>query len=219
MAKLVGVRKQLFWTWWDTALHAVGPCEVPPGVALFGNANVGNFTKTNMRAPSQFPADDDFLILSAPMLVGFENEKLYGVLGRCARVRIQIGSKTLEEHPLPTAAVRSDRPPSQVVSDEDFVTQCGQIVRRLEEQRAYEEAKVDERTRALKVEWRHAMLAAQALAPGGLAVPIPVAPRQWFEVVLTLGGQPENAPAVIGESPGAKSIVQCLRGILTRDAS
>lgn len=40
MGRLVGVRQQLDWTWYDTALHADGPCGLQRRVTLYGVENV-----------------------------------------------------------------------------------------------------------------------------------------------------------------------------------
>lgn len=199
MPKLAFVRKQCDWTFYDTLLKADGPCKPPERrTRLYGNANVGWTNLSNMCAAGMLASDSQFTVMATQTLVSFENETLYGVVARDAKVTLEVGS--LDQggtRPLSLSMVRADKPDAPVCKTrEEFLSLCKMMADTLKEKGLSPS----------DLQWR--------MMPGALRVPVHIPPRQHFGVVIELF---DGAEQKIGTSSGAKSIVHCLHGIITQD--
>jgi len=66
MPRLHGYRERLHQPVWDTLIRAEGPLATPivNGSKLFGNANIGNLSLTNLQVAGQLASDQTYVILA-----------------------------------------------------------------------------------------------------------------------------------------------------------
>jgi hypothetical protein len=200
--KLAGLKEMLDITFWDTVVAGEGPVRIDRRQDLFGSRNIGRVHLTNMMCAHTFPAHNTFTILSAPTLVSFEDERLYGVVARDAVLTLEVGQKRELVQRLPLTMVRGEKPAQRWASPEDFNAQYEHLVKTIRDYGISDE------------EHRTLLQVLYAQMPGALQIPIHVPDRQEFSVTFEFFN---DAADIIGQAKGCKSIVQCLRGIYTRD--
>jgi hypothetical protein len=66
MPRLHGVKERLHQPFWDTLVRTTGPLATPiqQTSRLFGNANVGNLSLTNLQVAGQLASDQTYVILA-----------------------------------------------------------------------------------------------------------------------------------------------------------
>jgi hypothetical protein len=66
MPRLAGVRERRHQPFWDSLIRTTGvpAAPIPPSSRLFGNANVGNLSLTNLQVAGQLASDQTYVILS-----------------------------------------------------------------------------------------------------------------------------------------------------------
>ena len=202
MARLVGVPEQIDWTFWDTLVATDGPVKLERRTSLFGSTNIGRYHMTNMMVPGCLPCDNTFVVLSTPTLVNFADESLYGVVARDVQVDFIVGDKSQGRQRLPMTMVRGEKPSQTFATKEEFSEQYERMVDYIKSRGVTQS------------EHQNILSALYSTLPGALKIPLPIPPRQSFHVDVDLWN---DAHAIIGNAKGCKSIVHCLRGILTRD--
>ena len=198
MPRLIGVRDSVDWTFYDTLVAADSPCEVARKTPLFGRTNLGQLYLTNMMAAGQFPGDCAFSVMSVPTYVSFGDDALYGVMARDAHITVVVGGMRYGDNtPLMQTMVRGERPNQRFASDKGFVEQYDRMAELLTNKNH-----------------RTVLSMLYAMLPGALMIPISIPPRQHFSIEFDLYN---DAHAILGNANCVKSVVQCARGILSRD--
>ena len=74
MPRLAGVRERRHQPFWDSLIRTTGvpAAPIPPSSRLFGNANVGNLSLTNLQVAGQLASDQTYVILSLRCWLFFE---------------------------------------------------------------------------------------------------------------------------------------------------
>lgn len=74
MPRLAGVRERRHQPFWDSLVRTTGvpAAPIPPSSRLFGNANVGNLSLTNLQVAGQLASDQTYVILSLRCWLFFE---------------------------------------------------------------------------------------------------------------------------------------------------